>query len=213
MICVQKDTLINKRYCQQGACKFPPTTQNYRYTKVAGTEQSNTSFPHFPPPLRSSIQIIKFAPKMTQTIILITGANRGIGLVSLYLLKPHHTIIAAVRSPSSATPLFFLPHHPTFTILTITIDASVSTSASTALKKLEHDHPEITHLDVVIANAGISSVWPTVEKLDVEDLRSHMEINVYGVVWLFQATLRLLRKGREPRWVTVGSTAGWTEVC
>ena len=69
----------------------------------------------------------------------------------------------------------------------------------------------------MIANAGILSVWPTIKELDVEDLKEHMEVNVYGVVWLFQAALPLLRKAiqmnREPKWVTVGSMAGWTEVC
>lgn len=137
--------------------------------------------------------------------------------MALYLQKPHHTIIAASRSPSSYYTLFSLPHHETSSLITISIDSTIPTSASTALQALEKDHPEITHLDVVIANAGISSVWPTVEKLDVEDLKEHMQVNVYGVVWLFQAALPLMRKametGKEPKFVTVGSTAGWIEVC
>jgi Dehydrogenases with different specificities (related to short-chain alcohol dehydrogenases) len=42
---------------------------------------------------------------MAPTIVLITGANRGIGkgILELYLQKPNHTVIAANRDPSHPT--------------------------------------------------------------------------------------------------------------
>ena len=66
---------------------------------------------------------------------------------------------------------------------------------------------------MVIANAGISYIWPTIKDAKIEDIDAHMRTNVYGVVSLYQATRDLLQKtvelGREPVFVLMGSAAGY----
>ncbi|KAL1305038.1 hypothetical protein AAFC00_003936 [Neodothiora populina] len=148
---------------------------------------------------------------MAPTIVLVSGANRGLGkgFIELYLAKPNYTVIAANRDPTHPTSkaLFDLPKGVGSKLIIVKTDASVATSAQDAVNKLVANE-EIKHLDIVIANAGVSYIWPKVSELKIEDLEGHMAPNVYGTVWLFQATLPLLLKSADPKWITIGSTAG-----
>lgn len=151
---------------------------------------------------------------MAPTIVLITGANRGIGkgLLSLYLLKENHTIIAANRDldgPSSRT-LSDLPKGERTTLILVKIDATVATDASDAVKHLAS--LGIDHIDVLIANAGIATIYPTVATLKIDDMQKHFETNVYGVVYLYQAFLPVLKKSEKPTWVSIGSSAAFLTV-
>ena len=150
---------------------------------------------------------------MTPTIVLISGANRGLGkgLLELYLAKPDHVVIAANRDPehASSKALADLPSGPNSKLIVVKVDASVEADPFEAVKELEKQG--IDHLDLVIANAGVSTTYPFVKDLKTADLQAHIEPNVFGVVWLYQATRPLLLKAEEPKWVTMGSSAGWLE--
>lgn len=154
---------------------------------------------------------------MAPTVVMITGANRGIGkgLLELYLAKPNHQVIAANRHPEHDTSkaLLQLPRAEGTSILIIKVDATSATDPTDAVKRLATSHG-IQHLDILIANAGISYIWPKVSEVKVEDMQKHMLPNVYGFVWLYQAFLPLLKKSERvgPKWVTIGSSAGSLEV-
>ncbi|KAL1799539.1 hypothetical protein ACET3X_003576 [Alternaria dauci] len=150
---------------------------------------------------------------MASTIVLITGANRGLGLGLLqrYLAQPNHTVIAGNRNPAhpSSQALAKLPKGEGSKLIVVKIDASVEEDASTAIKELQ-DHHGIDHLDIVIANAGVAYVFPLVADLKLEDLRGHLGPNVFGFLTLYQATRPLLQKSqKEPIFAPVGSTAGY----
>lgn len=152
---------------------------------------------------------------MAPTTVLITGANRGLGqgLLQRYLALPNHTVIAGNRDPTHATSqaLNDLPKADGSKLIVVKIDATVEKDAHDAVKELQETHG-ITHLDIVIANAGISYALPTVADLKIADFQAHMEPNVYGVIALYQATRPLLRKSsKEPMFVPMGSTAGCIE--
>lgn len=146
------------------------------------------------------------------TTVLITGANRGLGqgLVERYLAKPSHVVIAAVRNPDHATAqaLQNLPKGANTQLIVVKIDASIEKDAHDAIAELQQKH-EIQQLDIVIANAGIAYIYPTVAEVKISDIKAHMEPNVYGVIALYQATLALLKKAAgEPKFVIMGSSAG-----
>lgn len=151
---------------------------------------------------------------MAPYTVLVSGANRGLGegLLKLYLAKPNHTVIAANRDPSHPTSkaLSSLLTGPGSRLIVVRVDASVENDALEAVKVLEKEG--IEHLDLVIANAGVSYVWPKVSELKIADLEGHLIPNVYGAVRLYQATLPLLLKANRPKWVTMGSIAGNIEV-
>ncbi|KAL0934128.1 aflatoxin biosynthesis ketoreductase nor-1 [Colletotrichum truncatum] len=149
---------------------------------------------------------------MSPTVVLISGANRGLGLGLLqrYLALPNHTVIAANRDPSHPTSqaLKDLPKAEGTSLIVVKIDATSEHDAQNAVKELQESHG-VEHLDIVVANAGVSYIWPPVAELDIADLKGHIEPNVYGVIRLFQATRPLLKKSpREPIFAPVGSIAG-----
>ena len=151
---------------------------------------------------------------MAPTIVLITGANRGIGkgLLERYLAKPDHIVIAANRDPNHATSKALADLRKTegSSLLVIKIDATVPTDAAEAMKQLQSHG--IDRLDIVIANAGISYIWPKVSEVKVEDMQKHTVPNTYGVIWLYQATLPLLKRSKASKWVSMGSSAGFLTV-
>ncbi|KAI0172503.1 hypothetical protein GGR52DRAFT_590972 [Hypoxylon sp. FL1284] len=150
---------------------------------------------------------------MAPTTILITGANRGLGLGLLrrYLAQPEHVVIAGNRDPghASSRALAELPRGPGSRLIVVGIDACGGRKAAdAAVRELQEVHG-IDTLDVVVANAGISFAWPVVADLEIDVLKAHVEPNVYGVVALYQATRPLLRKStREPVFAAMGSVAG-----
>ena len=60
----------------------------------------------------------------------------------------------------------------------------------------------------MIANAGVSYIWPKISELKIADLMGHLTPNVFGVVSLYQAALPLLQKSKNgmfvPIWVNSG---------
>ena len=145
------------------------------------------------------------------TIVLISGANRGLGrgLLQRYLQLPNHTIIAANRNPShaSSADLFNLPTAAGTKLIVVKVNASIWQDAFDAVKTLESKHG-IDHIDIVIANAGVSYTWPKVSEVKLEDIVAHVEPNAYGMVSLFQATRPLLQKSKkEPIYAIMGTTA------
>lgn len=150
---------------------------------------------------------------MSTTIVLITGANRGIGkgLLEVYLQKPNHIIIAANRNPEDETSkaLTPLPRAEGTSLVIVKLDSTHPKNASNAIKQLSS--LGIDHIDIVIANAGIANFWPKVAEVKVEDIQAHFETNVYGFIRLYQACLPLLKSAKKPLWVTIGSSAGFIE--
>ncbi|OBW63559.1 MAG: Uncharacterized protein AUREO_063750 [Aureobasidium pullulans] len=63
------------------------------------------------------------------------------------------------------------------------------------------------HVDVVIANSGISDYYGTAAETPLEALRTHFEVNTIGPLALFQAFLPLLLQSAHPRFVAMTSGA------
>ncbi|OTA60423.1 NAD(P)-binding protein [Hypoxylon sp. EC38] len=151
---------------------------------------------------------------MASTTVLISGANRGLGkgLLERYLARPNHIVIAANRNPEHPTSkaLDELPKGQDSRLVVVKIDASVESDAARAVKQLIEQ--SIDHLDIVIANAGVSYAWPKVSEIKTSELQGHLTPDLFGVIWLYQATLPSLKKSTNPKWITIGSIAGKIEV-
>ncbi|WYZ41093.1 hypothetical protein EsH8_IV_001434 [Colletotrichum jinshuiense] len=148
---------------------------------------------------------------MASTIVLITGANRGIGkgLLQRYLAKPNHTVVGTVRDPGheSAKALAELPKGEGSSLVVVKFDVTSKTDGIEAVKQLEAQG--IDHLDIVIANAGVCFAWPKVSEITVEEIEGHYVPNVYGLIFTYQATLPLLKKSKNGKWITIGSCSAW----
>ncbi|KAJ5189916.1 hypothetical protein N7472_008930 [Penicillium cf. griseofulvum] len=148
---------------------------------------------------------------MGPTIVLITGANRGIGkgILELYLKKPNHFVIAANRDPTHPTSkaLADLPTAEGTTLEIIKIDALSPTGPAAAVRAIGANGTP--HIDILVANAGIGLSWPKVSDVKVEDIQKHIDVNVYGFIHLYQAFRPLLKKAKAPKWVTIGSSSAF----
>lgn len=83
-----------------------------------------------------------------------------------------------------------------------------STSPTDALEAVESIKSQgITHLDVVIANAGIfkTEAFQEVAVMKTTDLLEHVNVNAAGPVRLFQATLPLLKAAKQPKFIYISS--------
>ncbi|KAB2572375.1 putative sterigmatocystin biosynthesis ketoreductase stcE [Lasiodiplodia theobromae] len=150
------------------------------------------------------------------TVVLITGVNRGIGhgLFKTYLSRPNHVVIGAVRDPLNplSKSLLDLPAAEGSKAIVVKIDSASETDPFEAVKSLQVDYG-VTKLDVVIANAGILKNFPQVKDVRPAEMKEHFDVNVVGPVVLFQAVLPLLEAATKdgaspPKFITIGSSAG-----
>lgn len=144
---------------------------------------------------------------MPQTI-LITGANKGIGLaLARELAAQSHTVIASCRSPAAAKELRELEtrHADLFSI--VKLDVNSDSSAAEAARVVAAIVPA---LDVLVNNAAIfpEEGGESILDIDLAHFRAAFETNVLGVIRATRAFLPLLEKGRNPRIVNISSGAG-----
>ncbi|GBE44280.1 MAG TPA: SDR family oxidoreductase [Rhizobiales bacterium] len=117
--------------------------------------------------------------------IVITGANRGIGLAlaEQYQARGDH-VIAAVRT---ASPELTGPGIETFEGVDVTDDGAVARFASAL---------EGRGIDVLINNAGILTREP-LDDLDWERMRTQFEVNALGPLRVTRALLPCFSEGSK----------------
>ncbi|KAM0443808.1 hypothetical protein ACHAO4_010390 [Trichoderma viride] len=145
-----------------------------------------------------------------KTVVLITGANRGIGLelVKKFLARDNTVVIAAVRNPdnaSSTSSLSGLSHGAESSLLIIKIDSLDNSSPLSGIASISD---RISHLDLVIANAGVLTHQGPISDIPLDQLTSHVAINTVAPIALLQATKPLLRKATNPKFVVISSSMG-----
>ncbi|EJP67234.1 hypothetical protein NHJ13051_008548 [Beauveria bassiana] len=145
------------------------------------------------------------------TIVLITGAGRGIGrgILELYAAKPNHTVIAANRNPDDgpSKELLKLPTAEGTTVQVVKIEATDDNDSLKAVETLKSSG--IDHIDIVIANAGKATAWPKLQDAKIPDIKDHIDTNVFGFVRLYQAVFPLLKASKNPKLIVIGSSAAF----
>jgi len=113
-----------------------------------------------------------------------------------------------VRDPNASLSkeLSSLPTGSGSKLVTIKIDSAVEGDAKASIASLQPS--VITHIDTVIANAGIGTGFGTVLTAPASIVRDSFETNVMGVLELFQATEPLLHKSSTPKFFTMSSNLG-----
>ena len=153
---------------------------------------------------------------MSTTNILITGTKAGIGqgLVKALVARPNTTIIAAIRdAPTSPKAKAMVDSVTTFgkdsRIIPVEYDAASPTAAQDMIKSLESSHPEIKHLDLVVANAGIATQWGPTYAVTAKEVQDHLAVNTAGPVFLYQATRNLLLASKgTPKFFLMSTVIG-----
>ncbi|KAK7715506.1 hypothetical protein SLS57_006893 [Botryosphaeria dothidea] len=138
---------------------------------------------------------------------LVTGAARGIGfgLVETLVQRPGVTVFAAIRDIAKKDGVEKLNAKAAqgSKVVAIQIRAGDDDDAKAIPKTLSENG--VDHLDVVIANAGISNYYGLATETPLAQFREHFEVNTIGFVSLFQAVFPFLDKSENPKFVYVSS--------
>ncbi|MCJ1249169.1 hypothetical protein MMC30_006392 [Trapelia coarctata] len=142
----------------------------------------------------------------SQEIVLITGANQGIGFEAaknLLLASPKYHVLLGSRNPTNgASAVSALRATPTKgTVSTVQIDVTSDASVDAAAQHIEEKYGR---LDVLVNNAGIFSTNPTAR----DCMREIAAVNIVGPISATEAFLPLLRKSPAPRLLFVTSSTG-----
>jgi norsolorinic acid ketoreductase len=157
--------------------------------------------------------VISF-PCLNTTNVLDYFTGLGYAITSTLLQRPQHIVIGAVRSPEKLSILTSLSHHETSSIIPIVLPfdsediLSSQKNFEEALNALRNSNPDIHHIDVVIANAGISNCHASVVDTPAAAIAEHISVNSISPLILFQTTWPLLKLSSNPRFVLISSIVG-----
>jgi len=148
---------------------------------------------------------------LTGKSVLVTGANRGIGLALVHeLLKQQATVFAGVRQPDKASELKKLSSSAGTKLSQLSLVALDIADQKSVDQAFEAVSAETQSIDIVINNAAIfpEEGNERFEELNFDFFAEAFLTNVVGTARVSRAFLPLLRKGREPRLVNISSGAG-----
>ncbi|NCD68812.1 SDR family NAD(P)-dependent oxidoreductase [Mucilaginibacter agri] len=138
---------------------------------------------------------------MAQTIF-ITGASRGFGKIwAEAFLKRGDKVVATARNLDTLNDLV---QNYGDSILPIQLDVNNRDAAFAAINKAKQHFGSV---DVLINNAGFG-LFGTIEETSEQEARDQIETNVFGVLWLTQAALPIMREQGHGHIIQVSSVLG-----
>lgn len=140
--------------------------------------------------------------------VLITGANRSIGLETAKQLsaKGLFVYLGSRNLEKGETIVEELNKNGYQNIKAIEIDVTNPDSISAAKRIVEKEQGK---LDILINNAGILGVNPqTASETSIKDIQNVFDTNFFGVISVTQAFLDLLKKSDSPRISNITSGLG-----
>lgn len=145
----------------------------------------------------------------TRKTVLITGASRGIGLVTARtLLEDGYHVFAGMRAPETrnlkaAAELKHLAAHSTGKLTILDLDVTSDESVERAIAIALSNGP----IDVLVNNAGVMPVGVT-EAFTLTQLKDLFDVNVYGIARTSRAVLPSMRQRKSGLIINLSSAAG-----
>jgi NAD(P)-dependent dehydrogenase (short-subunit alcohol dehydrogenase family) len=134
--------------------------------------------------------------------IMITGASRGFGRIwAEAFLKRGDKVIATARN---ANTLSELVEKYGDAILPLQLDVNNRVECFDAVSKAKAHFGQI---DVLINNAGYG-LFGTVEETSEQQARDQFETNVFGLLWMTQAILPVMRQQQSGHIIQLSSLLG-----
>ena len=137
--------------------------------------------------------------------VIITGANRGIGLdTALAFGRAGYNVFATMRNPESAAHLKQKIKEESLVIHISAMDVNSDESVKQAMDAIYRQHGPV---DVLVNNAGIERNG-SVEEVSMENFKAVMETNYFGALRCIKAVLPHMREKRNGCIINVTSVAG-----
>lgn len=136
--------------------------------------------------------------------IVVTGANRGIGLefVRQYLARGE-SVVAAVRSPSAAGALRALETAHPGALRVLPCDVGDDTSVEAFARAMGD-----AAVDVLVNNAGVRGEWTSLEAMDTDEALRTYSVNALGPLRVTRALLPHLLRSEVRRVAHISSGLG-----
>lgn len=130
--------------------------------------------------------------------VLITGANRGLGLeFARQFAAAGWQVIATARKPERASDL------QAFKVRIMPLDVADQASVEALAASLEGQA-----IDLLINNAGIFPRVASLDEIDIDDYRRTLAVNTLGPVLVTRALMPNLRLGSRKTIVNISSRLG-----
>ncbi|GAB3807548.1 SDR family oxidoreductase [Spirosoma humi] len=137
-------------------------------------------------------------------VIFITGASRGFGkLWAEAFLKRGDKVAATARNLTALDDL--VAEYGT-NILPVQLDVTDRDAVNKAVNEVA---AQLGKIDILINNAGYG-LFGTVEETTEEQARAQMETNFFGLLWVTQAVLPVMRAQKSGHIIQVSSFLGLT---
>ena len=138
--------------------------------------------------------------------VLITGANRGIGLEFVRQLAARgDQVFATCRQPADATDLHDLKTQNPDLISITQLDV---TDPSSLTESHKHIGSKTETLDLLINNSGINIDDGTFESFDLEAMQSILTVNSIAPMMVTQQYLDLIKTSSKPKIINISSING-----
>ena len=137
--------------------------------------------------------------------VIVTGANRGIGLdTALAFAKAGFKVFATMRKPEAATVLQQKIKEGSLAIVISAMDVDSDESVT---KCIDAIYKQAGHVDVLVNNAGIERNG-SIEELSMADFKAVMETNYFGLIRCIKAVLPKMREAKDGCIINIASVAG-----
>lgn len=138
----------------------------------------------------------------------------GLGLVKALLARPTTIVVATAREPAIAgleAELASTPKGNGSAFQTFELDGATIPAAA-ELRDRFVAKTSLTHVDVLIANAGMATSMGTALETTAEDLQTHLAVNAIAPLVLFQALWPLMKDTQTPKLFNISSSVGSIEI-
>lgn len=137
--------------------------------------------------------------------VIITGANRGIGLeTALAFARTGYKVFATVRDPKKAETLKHIIKEESLPVTVCTMDVDSDESVKHGIEGILK---ETGSVDVLVNNAGIER-HGSIEEIPMTDFKAVMETNYFGVLRCIKAVLPQMRQKRSGCIINIASVSG-----